>query len=56
VLSEITAFVEELKVAMFLTGCKKLTDLKQRPLVITGETRQILQQRGFNLAELQVRR
>jgi hypothetical protein len=25
-------------------------------VVITGETRQILQQRGFNLDELQVRR
>jgi len=56
VLSEITAVVEELKVAMFLTGCNRLADLKQRPVVITGETRQILQQRGFNLDELQVRR
>jgi isopentenyl-diphosphate delta-isomerase len=56
VLSEIMAVVEELKVAMFLTGCKTLPDLQQCPLVITGETGQILQQRGFNLAELQVRR
>jgi isopentenyl-diphosphate delta-isomerase len=56
VVSEIMAVVEELKVAMFLTGCKRLSDLKRCPLVITGETRQILQQRGFDLAELQVRR
>jgi isopentenyl-diphosphate delta-isomerase len=56
VLSEIMAVVEELKVAMFLTGCKTLPDLKQCPLVITGETGQILEQRGFNLNEFQLRR
>jgi isopentenyl-diphosphate delta-isomerase len=54
--SEVSAVVEELKVAMFLTGCRRLSDLKQCPLIITGETRQILQQRGFDLAELQARR
>jgi len=56
VTSEIRAVVEELKVAMFLTGCRTLTDLKTRPLIITGETRQVLQQRGFNLMKLQAGR
>jgi isopentenyl-diphosphate Delta-isomerase len=54
--SEILAITEELKVAMFLTGCRTLADLKRCPLIITGETEQMLRQRGFDLAELQVRR
>lgn len=56
VTSEIQAVVEQLKVAMFLTGCRTLMDLKTRPLIIMGETRQALQQRGFNLMKLQARR
>jgi isopentenyl-diphosphate delta-isomerase len=56
VISEIKAITEELKVAMLLTGCRTLADLKRCPLIITGETKEILQQRGFNLTELQTRR
>src|SRR5660397_238031 len=56
VISEITAITEELKVAMLLTGCRTLADLKRCPLIITGETKEILQQRGFDLTELQTRR
>lgn len=56
VINEINAIVEELKVAMFLTGCKALDDLMSTPLVITGETAQTLQLRGFNLIRLQERR
>jgi isopentenyl-diphosphate delta-isomerase len=56
VISEITAITEELKVAMLLTGCRTLADLKRCPLLITGETKEILQQRGFDLTELQTRR
>jgi isopentenyl-diphosphate delta-isomerase len=54
--NEILSLVEELKVAMFLTGCRKLADLKRCPLIIAGETEQMLRQRGFDLAELSVRR
>jgi len=56
VINEITAITEELKVAMFLTGCATLADLKRCPLIIIGETKEILQQRGFDLTELQIRR
>ncbi|HYA32488.1 MAG TPA: type 2 isopentenyl-diphosphate Delta-isomerase [Candidatus Bathyarchaeia archaeon] len=56
VINEVMAVLEELKVAMFLTGCQKLPDLTQCPLVVIGETRQILQQRGFDLIKLQARR
>jgi len=56
VIGEISAIVEELKVAMFLTGCKTLGDLTSKPLIITGETAQMLKLRGFNLINLQERR
>ncbi len=46
VVAKITEFSEELKVAMFLTGCKNTIDLKDAELVITGETREIMEQRG----------
>ncbi len=38
---------EELKVAMFLTGCKTIHELKAVELVVTGTTREIMAQRGF---------
>jgi isopentenyl-diphosphate delta-isomerase len=56
VISEIKAITEELKVAMLLTGCRTLDELKRCPLIITGETKEILQQRGFDLTKLQTRR
>ncbi len=56
VINEINAVIEELKVAMFLTGCKTLTDLMKAPLIITGETAQALLARGFNVMALERRR
>lgn len=44
----LTAIIEELKNAMFLTGSKNLEELHQAPLVITGQSQQWLQQRGFS--------
>ena len=38
---------EELKVAMFLTGCKTSGELKEAEVILTGETREIMEQRGF---------
>ncbi|NQE45744.1 Isopentenyl-diphosphate delta-isomerase [ANME-1 cluster archaeon GoMg2] len=38
---------EELKVAMFLTGCKTPVELKEAEVVVTGDTREIMEQRGF---------
>lgn len=42
--------VEELKVAMFLVGCLTIEDLRNAQLIITGETREALEQRGFDTA------
>lgn len=41
---------EELRVAMFLTGCPFIEDLGNAQLIITGETREYLEQRGFDTA------
>ncbi len=56
VIKEIEVIVEELKVAMFLTGCKALNDLRNAPLIITGETAQALQLREYDLSRLHERR
>lgn len=37
---------EELKVAMFLTGCKSTTELKEAEVIITGKAKEIAEQRG----------
>ena len=41
---------EELKVAMFLVGCPIIEDLSNAQLIMTGETREALEQRGFDTA------
>jgi isopentenyl-diphosphate delta-isomerase len=43
--------VEELKNAMFLTGCQNLQELRKAPLIITGATYEWLTQRGLDPAE-----
>lgn len=47
VIKKIQEMGEELTVAMFLTGCKTTMDLKEAEVVITGKTREIMEQRGF---------
>jgi len=47
VIKKIEEMGEELKIAMFLTGCKTTMDLKEAEVVITGKTREIMEQRGF---------
>jgi isopentenyl-diphosphate delta-isomerase len=39
-------FLEELRVAMFLTGCRRVEELKRVPVVVTGRTREWLLSRG----------
>jgi len=41
--------IEELKTAMFLTGSKNLNELKNTPVIISGETSTWLSKRGINL-------
>jgi isopentenyl-diphosphate delta-isomerase len=45
--ASLTTVIEELKNAMFLTGCRDLNELQKAPLIITGTTFQWLTQRGF---------
>ncbi|MBU7013291.1 MAG: type 2 isopentenyl-diphosphate Delta-isomerase [Theionarchaea archaeon] len=42
----LTRMIKELKIAMFLCGCKTLDHLKRTPVVITGKTREFLKERG----------
>ncbi len=45
------AFVQkiyhELKIAMFLCGCRTISELKRAPIIITGRTREFLKERGY---------
>ncbi len=47
VVDKLTVIIEELKVAMFLTGCRTVEELGNSPVVITGKTKEFLEQRGF---------
>jgi isopentenyl-diphosphate delta-isomerase len=47
VVDKLTMMIEELKVSMFLTGCRTVEELGNSPAVITGKTREFLEQRGF---------
>ncbi|MBU6997795.1 MAG: type 2 isopentenyl-diphosphate Delta-isomerase [Theionarchaea archaeon] len=47
--------IRELKIAMFLCGCRTLEHLKRAPVVITGKTREFLNERGVK-TELFARR
>ncbi|VVB95704.1 Isopentenyl-diphosphate delta-isomerase [uncultured archaeon] len=47
VVDKLAMIIEELKVAMFLSGCQNVEELGNAPVVITGRTREFLEQRGF---------
>ena len=38
---------EELRVTMFLCGCSNIEELKRAEIIVTGKTREMLEQRGF---------
>ncbi|MHC1610805.1 MAG: type 2 isopentenyl-diphosphate Delta-isomerase [Candidatus Methanospirareceae archaeon] len=46
VVKKIEEMGEELKVAMFLTGSRTISDLRDAEVIITGKTREIMEQRG----------
>lgn len=48
VVEKLTTVVEELRVAMFLTGSSSPAALSGAPMYITGRTREMLLQRGFD--------
>jgi len=49
VIDKLNIMIEELKVAMFLTGCRSIRDAQRGKIVIMGRTREMLEQRGHNL-------
>lgn len=48
VADKLILIIEELKVAMFLTGCRTVEELGKAPVVISGKTMEFLEQRGFD--------
>lgn len=46
-LTLVNQLLRELKIAMFLCGCKTISELKKTPLVIMGKTREYLTERGY---------
>ena len=50
------AYIRALRITMFLTGCKEVTQLAKVPLVVLGRTREWLQARGFDLRAFSVYR
>ncbi len=55
VVETLNLIIEELKVAMFLTGSTEVDDLKRAQLVVTGKTREFLTQRGFDIKQYSTR-
>jgi isopentenyl-diphosphate delta-isomerase len=50
VVEKLTLMIEELKAAMFLCGCRTVEEIGKAPVVITGNTKEYLDQRGFDTA------
>ncbi|ADI73250.1 isopentenyl-diphosphate delta-isomerase, type 2 [Methanohalobium evestigatum Z-7303] len=55
VINTLSNFIYQLKVSMFLCGCKTVSDLRDVPAVVTGWTREYLLQRGFEIDKLSMR-
>jgi isopentenyl-diphosphate Delta-isomerase len=47
VINKLNKFNEELRVAMFLVGAKNIAELKKSSLIIKGDTKEWLNERGF---------
>ncbi len=50
------SYIRALRITMFLTGCKEVTQLAKVPLVVLGRTGEWLQARGFDLRAFSVYR
>lgn len=56
VVKVMNAYIRALRITMFLTGCKEVTQLASVPLVVLGRTREWLAARGFDLRAFSVYR
>jgi isopentenyl-diphosphate delta-isomerase len=48
VIAAMSSYLRALRISMFLTGCKNLSELQETPLMIFGRTREWLELRGFD--------
>ena len=55
VIKSISKLLDELKVAMFLCGCRDVKKLHSSPVIITGHTREYIEVRGFDAKEFALR-
>ncbi|KXB00561.1 isopentenyl pyrophosphate isomerase [candidate division MSBL1 archaeon SCGC-AAA261O19] len=55
IVSWLNNFIQELRVTMFLTGCKQVADLRKVSLSITGRTREYFKTRGLDLTKFERR-
>lgn len=56
VASKLSQVIEELRLAMFLTGSRSVEELKRADVVVTGRTAEWLRARGFEPSDLAQRR
>jgi isopentenyl-diphosphate delta-isomerase len=56
VVDRLNLMIEELRVAMFLCGCRTIEELGNAAVVIHGSTRGFLEQRGFEIDKFAKRR
>jgi isopentenyl-diphosphate delta-isomerase len=49
-------YIRALRISMFLTGCRDLSELRSAQVVILGRTREILEQRGFDTKKFSIHR
>ena len=56
VVRAIMSYIRALRISMFLTGCKSVSEMASVPLVVLGRTREWLQARGFDLNAFSVYR
>lgn len=50
------SYLRALRISMFLTGCKNISELRRTPLVVFGRTREWLELRGFDMSNFSVYR
>ncbi len=56
VVNSVKAYLRALRISMFLTGCKNISELRRTPLVVFGRTREWLELRGFDMSNFSVYR
>ncbi|NYT01884.1 MAG: type 2 isopentenyl-diphosphate Delta-isomerase [Methanosarcinales archaeon] len=56
VVKMLKAYIRALKISMFLTGNRTISDLRGSPVLILGQCREILEQRGINTKNFTLKR